>query len=118
MWGVERPPYSPNPAFSINEGLYAGRTWRQKGQDTAAAVRQEGGKALVVNALDEVAWLLNIRADDVPYLPVARAYVILEPQGNGVPQEQVPLIHLYIDPVKVTPALETHLGVGSADGVM
>ena len=39
----------------------------------------ENGKwALVVSALDEIAWLLNIRGNDVEYNPVVISYVVLE----------------------------------------
>ena len=34
--------------------------------------------ALVVSALDEIAWLLNIRGNDVEYNPVVISYVVLE----------------------------------------
>ena len=34
--------------------------------------------ALVTNALDEIAWLLNIRGNDVEYNPVVISYVVLE----------------------------------------
>lgn len=36
-----------------------------------------GCDAMVVTALDEIAWLLNIRGRDIPYNPVLRAYVVL-----------------------------------------
>ena len=39
----------------------------------------ENGKwALIVSALDEIAWLLNIRGNDVEYNPVVISYVVLE----------------------------------------
>lgn len=34
--------------------------------------------ALIISALDEIAWLLNIRGNDVEYNPVVISYVILE----------------------------------------
>lgn len=34
--------------------------------------------ALIVSALDEIAWLLNIRGNDVEYNPVVISYVVLE----------------------------------------
>lgn len=36
-----------------------------------------GADAMVVTALDEVAWLLNIRGKDVPFAPLFKAFVIL-----------------------------------------
>lgn len=44
-------------------------------------VREElakwGGEALVLGALDEIAWLLNLRGSDVPYNPVFQSFVVL-----------------------------------------
>lgn len=55
------------------------------------------GSTYVVTALDEVAWLLNLRGDSVPYTPVFPAYVtlanVLQP-GQLVPQV---LVTLYTD---------------------
>lgn len=36
------------------------------------------GDALIISALDEIAWLLNIRGNDVAFNPVVVAYVVLE----------------------------------------
>lgn len=55
----------------------AGVTWRDK----VTAVREElkavGADAMVVTALDEVAWLLNVRGRDIPYAPLLKAFVIV-----------------------------------------
>ena len=34
--------------------------------------------AMVVTALDEVAWLFNMRGNDIPYTPVFRAYAVVD----------------------------------------
>ena len=41
------------------------------------AMKEKGATNLVVTALDEVAWLLNLRGSDIVYNPVFFAYVIL-----------------------------------------
>ena len=33
---------------------------------------------MVVTALDEVAWLFNMRGNDIPYTPVFRAYAVVD----------------------------------------
>ena len=38
----------------------------------------KGGSAMIISALDEIAWLLNIRGNDVEYNPVVISYVVLE----------------------------------------
>lgn len=40
-------------------------------------LREIGADAMVVTALDEVAWLLNVRGRDVPYAPLLKAFVII-----------------------------------------
>ena len=32
---------------------------------------------MVVTALDEIAWLFNIRGDDIPHTPVVKAYAFV-----------------------------------------
>ena len=32
---------------------------------------------MVVTALDEIAWLLNIRGDDIPHTPVVKSYAFV-----------------------------------------
>lgn len=36
-----------------------------------------GAQAMIVTALDEIAWLLNIRGRDIPRSPFVRSYVIV-----------------------------------------
>lgn len=52
---------------------------------------EAGAGALLVTALDEVAWLLNLRGGDVDYNPVFVSYVVVEHQSAT----------LYVDQQKV-----------------
>jgi Creatinase/Prolidase N-terminal domain len=54
------------------------------------AAEQKVG-ALIVTALDEVAWLLNLRGGDVAYNPIFISYVIVTPDTAT----------LYVDSAKV-----------------
>ena len=36
---------------------------------------------LVLSALDEVAWTLNVRGSDIPYNPVVISYVVIDKMG-------------------------------------
>lgn len=49
-------------------------------------------KALVITALDEIAYILNLRGSDIPYNPVFFAYIILT----------LDHLHLFIDINKLT----------------
>ena len=63
LW-KDRPAMPLSPAF-IHDTQYAGRSFTEK----LAAVRKEmdanGAESLLLSALDEIAWLLNIRGNDV-----------------------------------------------------
>lgn len=55
----------------------------ESANDKIARVRSEmeklGGTHLIISALDEVAWLLNLRADtDIPFSPVFFSYIIVD----------------------------------------
>ena len=55
--------------------------------------------ALIVSALDEIAWLLNIRGNDVEYNPVVISYVVLEADKCT----------LFVNPEKIDSAAQNYL---------
>ena len=72
----------------------------------AAVVRWLGEHkcdAVVIAALDSVAWLFNIRGSDVERTPVALAFALVHGDGSA---------DLFLAPEKVTPELVAHLGDG------
>lgn len=99
VW-ADRPAPSIAPALPHDEAL-AGRTSAEKRAAIAEWLARAGDDALVITALDAIAWLLNIRGSDVAHTPVALAYVIAHKDGSA---------ELFIAPEKVTPALARHLG--------
>ncbi|GIX21141.1 MAG: Xaa-Pro aminopeptidase [Erythrobacter sp.] len=99
VW-ADRPAPSAAPALPYDEAL-AGRTSAEKRAAIAAWLAGAGDDALVITALDAIAWLLNIRGSDVAHTPVALGYVIAHKDGSA---------ELFIAPEKVTPALARHLG--------
>jgi hypothetical protein len=50
-------------------------------------------------------------------MPMVNAYVMLEIQGDGTPNEAMPIVSWFVDETKVTPELEAFLGVGTPEGV-
>lgn len=44
-------------------------------------MKEEGVSSLVLTKIDEIAWLYNLRADDIPSFPVALAYTIVHEDG-------------------------------------
>lgn len=93
---------APSPAIAIpHDETIAGRSSADKRAAVADWLVKHGHDAVVIPALDSVAWLLNIRGGDVPHTPVALSYVIARKDGSA---------ELFIAPEKVTPELTRHLG--------
>ena len=99
VW-ADQPAPSPSHAIVHDETL-AGRSSADKRAAVADWLGKEGHDAVVIPALDSIAWLLNIRGSDVPHTPVALSYVIARRDGSA---------ELFIAPEKVTPELSRHLG--------
>lgn len=99
VW-ADRP--APSPAVAtVHDEAQAGRSSADKRAAVADWLTREGHDAVVIPALDSVAWLLNIRGADVAHTPVALSYVIARKDGSA---------ELFIAPEKVTPELTRHLG--------
>ena len=99
VW-ADRP--APSPAAALpHDDIHAGRSSAEKRAAVADWLTREGHDAVVIPALDSVAWLLNIRGSDVAHTPVALSYVIAHKDGSA---------DLFIAPEKVTPELARHLG--------
>ncbi|CAK9191787.1 unnamed protein product [Sphagnum troendelagicum] len=56
---------------------FTGRSAKEKISELRGKLSQEKASAIVVTALDEVAWLYNVRGGDVLYNPVVHAYGIV-----------------------------------------
>ena len=74
----DRPAVPATPAWLLDD-TYAGRTAAEKLADLRAALAEKGASAMVVCRLDSVAWLLNLRADDLDNTPFALAYCFVTP---------------------------------------
>lgn len=73
IWGDARPRPSGAKVRSLSDEV-AGKSVADKLHAVARAITAAGADTLVVSALDEVAWLLNVRGADIPFCPVAYAY--------------------------------------------
>ncbi|MDZ4138951.1 MAG: aminopeptidase P family protein [Erythrobacter sp.] len=99
VW-ADRPAPSPAAAM-VHDDARAGQSSAEKRALVADWLAKEGHDAVVIPALDSIAWLLNIRGQDVAHTPVALSYVIAHKDGSA---------ELFIAPEKVTPELTRHLG--------
>lgn len=79
IW-TQRPPLSAKPAWLLEE-KYAGVSRREKLGQIRAALTAEGRDVLLLTALEDIAWLLNLRGDDLPHDPVVLGYLALTREG-------------------------------------
>ena len=101
LW-TDRPalPLSPVEVQPIE---YAGEEIEAKVARLRTALSEAGADAMVVTALDEVAWLTNLRGTDVHCNPVFVAYAIVLPDA----------LHLFIDTGKLTESVKSYLAARS-----
>lgn len=97
-------PDRPEPSMArlaVHEDRYAGKSSAAKRQDIAEWLGQQGADAVILSALDSIAWTLNVRGKDVERTPVALAYAIVHADATT---------DLYVAPEKMDDAVAKHLG--------
>ena len=99
----DRPALSAEDVWILPEE-YAGATRGQKMKELREKMEKEGADSMLLTSLDDIAWLYNIRGNDVSYNPVALAYTLVY-EGSAV---------LYINQRTVSGAVKKEL---EADGV-
>lgn len=69
----DRPALSEAQAVLLDE-RYSGQSTTEKLTEIRAIMKAEGAQVLLISALDDIAWLFNLRGTDVQYNPVVLAY--------------------------------------------
>jgi Xaa-Pro aminopeptidase len=95
----DRPAPSAAPLIVHDEAL-AGRSSDDKRADVARWLAERGLDAVVISALDSIAWLFNVRGSDVEHTPVALAFAIVRADASA---------DLFVSPEKLTPEVRAHL---------
>lgn len=83
--------------------LSTGEIWQNKVVNLRQNLTRFGCDAMIVTALDEIAWLLNIRGKDMAYSPFIKAYLIVERDG----------LRLYTSKEKISEGIRRQLKVDS-----
>ncbi|MCZ6509262.1 MAG: aminopeptidase P family N-terminal domain-containing protein, partial [Alphaproteobacteria bacterium] len=94
------PPLTPVVAHEIR---FAGRASADKRQELAQQLTDNDTAAVVLTQPDSIAWLLNVRGNDVSHTPLPLSFAILNADAT---------VDWFVDPAKVSDALTTHLGNG------
>lgn len=92
-------PALPECEIYVHELKYAGASAADKIATVLAKASEAGASSVFISALDEIAWILNIRSNDVEFNPVATAHLYLSADGSV----------LFTDLRKITPAVNAHL---------
>ncbi|UJF21578.1 aminopeptidase P family protein [Shewanella sp. OMA3-2] len=96
-------PQLPSSPFTLFSHQGAGRNSVDKRQQIGALVKKQGADVALIAALDSFCWLLNIRGNDVPRLPVILGSALLATNGD---------MTLFTDVSKVPPGFAEHVGEG------
>ena len=107
LWVEGRPARPATPAWILPKE-YAGFSPAEKLEQLRAKLKEQGCTAQLVGKLDNLAWLLNLRAMDIECTPYAMAYCYVTP-NRAV---------LFINQARVTPEAKAELeanGVTLAD---
>jgi len=99
----ERPALPKGKVF-VHDIKYAGKSAKEKLADILTNVKNQTANAVFISALDEIAWALNIRSNDVKYNPVVTAFLYVSPEGTT----------LFIDLDKIDSDIKAYL---SGEGV-
>ena len=94
----DRPPAPQEPVF-IHDVEFAGKTAAEKLKQVRNEMVKKGVNYHLICSLDDIAWLYNIRGNDVAYNPVALAYALVSDTCAW----------LFIDKSKVSDAVRSML---------
>jgi len=98
VWGSERPA-RPNEPVKVHGQKFAGKSFEEKIEDLRKELEKKKAAGFVVSMLDEIAWLFNLRGNDIPYNPVFFAYAVITPTTTT----------LYVDESKLPEDAKSHL---------
>jgi Xaa-Pro aminopeptidase len=107
LWIENRPAIPQDKLYPYSED-FAGESVESKLSRIREIVNRKSSHrqwALITSALDEIAWLLNIRGNDVEYNPVVISYVVLEPEKCT----------LFVNAAKLDSAAQNYLDFNNID---
>ena len=96
-------PEASKARLVVQPDEYAGKSSAEKRTEIAEWLESKNADAAVIAPLDSIAWLFNVRGQDVHRTPVALAYGIIHSDGTA---------DLFVADEKVGPDVRQHLGNG------
>ncbi len=105
IWN-DRPPISREKAFVLNI-KYAGESYESKLIKIRKDMEEKKADLCLLTALDEIAWLLNIRGNDVKCNPVLLSYLIVSHEET--------VLYCFEESIKEIRKYLEHLGIKIRD---
>ena len=98
VWASDKParPSEPVKALSVE---YAGKAFQEKITELRKEIDKKSAAGIVISMLDEIAWLFNLRGNDIPYNPVFFSYAVITPTTST----------LFVDEAKLVGNAKEHL---------
>lgn len=97
IW-TDRPAIPANPV-EIQPMEFAGESVTSKISRIRTALRQRHADGMLISALDDIAWTLNLRGTDVHCVPVFVSYLLISSQQ----------VSLYVDSAKINDEVKAYL---------
>jgi Xaa-Pro aminopeptidase len=98
VWGSGRPPKPSEPVKMLPDH-FAGKDVKTKLDELRKELEKKKSSGFVVSMLDEIAWLFNLRGNDIPYNPVFFSYATITPTTAT----------LYVNSTKLSSECKTYL---------
>jgi Xaa-Pro aminopeptidase len=98
VWGNDRPA-KPSEPIKILAPQFAGKDLKAKLEDLRKELEKKKSSGFIVSMLDEIAWLFNMRGNDIPYNPVFFSYAAITPTTAT----------LYVNSAKLSSECKTYL---------
>lgn len=98
-------PELPTDKIEVHPLKYAGESAADKIHRLLGKARENGCDAMLLTALDEIAWTLNLRGNDVECNPVFVSYLLLSDKQNV----------LFVNPAKVSDEVREHLSLSGVE---
>lgn len=94
----DRTPLSEEPAFNLDV-KYAGESTASKLERVREEMKKAGANVHVITSLDDIAWVLNIRGNDIEFFPLVLSYAIIT----------MDKVHLFINENKLNDEIRANL---------
>ena len=98
-WGNARPALPTAPVFA-QKAEFVPQSAAEKLHRVRQSMRENGADWHFISALDDIAWLTNLRGSDIAYNPVFLSHLLISANGTAT---------LFVSPGKIPPEIQAAL---------